>query len=469
MVTRIEAEKEALELAGFEKKDIILMTKFSPVPFADEILKKIPLKYSKNSILWRYDEKEGIWKNNSEQYLKSLIRGNLLGDEQQKKNYVEEIIAHLKDITFDEDFEVDSNPYIIGFNNHVFDLRDGQIKGFSPEFKLTNKLKIDLDKEINECPTIDKFFSDSIGEEYKDILYDLFAYCLFRKYPYPKLFFIYGPANTGKSKVLELLEKFLSPENYCSVEPQDIQKDIHATAQMQFKLANIVSDINYDAMDNINQIKKITGEDTIKIRNMYREPYNTRIFAKQIFSTNKLPIVKEKTKAWYRRVYTIEFSNIIENDKVDRFLIEKLTTERELKGLAWKCLQHLKDLADNHFTFTFDINEKEMQKIYEQLSNPILMFIDENCNRDRNQYLYQYEFKDRFNTWLKSNHFPPISNSEINEYMKENFTNSNRRSFNGDKTYRVWSGLSWKSLTNDENNDNFNHFNQIGKKVYIQR
>jgi len=469
MVTRTEAEKEALELAGFEKKDIILMTKFSPVPFAEEILKNIPIKFSKQQILWRYDKIEGIWKHNAEQYLRTLIRNNLLGDEQQKRNYIDEIISHIKDITYDENFEVDSDPYIIGFNNCIFDLRDGKMKDFSSDFKLTNKLGINIDENITECPAIDNFFIDCVGEEYKSILYDLFAYCLFRKYPYQKLFFIYGRANTGKSKFLQLLETFLGRDNFCSVEPQYIQKDIHATAQMQFKLANIVSDINYDAMDNINQVKKITGEDTIKIRNMYKEPYNTRLFAKQIFSTNKLPIVKEKTKAWYRRVYTIEFSNFVTPERIDRFLMKKLTTEKELIGLNWKCLQHLKELVKYDFVFNYDIDEREMQIVYEKLSNPILMFIDEGCDRDRNQFVYQYEFKERLKIWLQSNHFPPISNSEINEYMRENFTNSNRNSFNGDKIYRVWSGLGWKSSHNPDEFNHINYFNQVGKKVYIYR
>ena len=45
--------------------------------------------------------------------------------------------------------------------------------------------------------------------------------------------------------------------------------------------------------------------------------------------------MKEKTRAWYRRVYTIEFSNIISEDKIDRFLMEKLTAETELQGLAY--------------------------------------------------------------------------------------------------------------------------------------
>lgn len=466
MVDRSVAEKEALELTGIDKEQIILMTKFTPEPFANEILKKINIKYDEHSILWRHDKKSGIWIPKSEQYLKSIIRKNLLGQEQQKKHYVDEIISHIKDITYDPTFKIDNNPYFIAFENGVFNLKTEMFENFRPEHYITNKIPIEIDEKITECPKIDKFFADCVGEGYKNILYDLCAYCLFKKYPYPKLFFIYGPGNTGKSKFLQLLETFLGEDNHCSVEPQDIQKDIHATAQMQYKMANIVSDINYDALDNINQVKKITGEDSVKIRNMYKEPYNQRLYAKQIFSTNKLPIVKEKTRAWYRRVYTIEFSNIIYKSQMDRFIMNKLTEKKELQGLAYVCLERLKKLNKNNFTFEFDIDEREMQKVYEQLSNPILMFIEQNCDREGNEFIYQWEFKDRLKNWLKANHFPPVSTSEINEYMRENFTNSNRRSFNGEKTYRVWVGLRWKSSHNPTIFNQFNHFNGLGKKVY---
>ncbi len=469
MATRKSAEEEAIKLSGLNKKETVLMTKFNPEPFADEILKRIPIVYDKNGILWRYNDEEGIWKNNSEQLLRTIIRKNLLGEEQQKKHYIDEILSHIKDVTYDLNFRVDNNPYLVAFNNGIYDLKEQRFKKFSPEHKISNKLPWDIDTSSIHCPKIDKFFEDCVGKEYKDILYDICAYCLFKRYPYPKLFFIYGPSNTGKSKFLELLENFLGSQNYCSVEPQDIQKDIHATSQMVYKMANIVSDINYDALDNINQVKKITGEDMVKIREMWKSPYNERIFAKQIFSTNKLPVVKEKTKAWYKRVYTVEFSNIRSKAYEDKFLMEKLTSPEEMKGLAMNCLIKLIQMYRWNFIFTYDIDDKEMQKVYEKLSNPILLFIEQNCNNDGNSFVYQWEFKDRLKTWLKANHFPPVSNAEINEYMRENYTNSNRKSFNGFKTYRVWAGLSWKSSQSSHNFNQFNQFNRVSKSVYYSR
>lgn len=453
-----------------DSPNVVLMSKFSPVPFANELLKYYKFVYDKNQIFWRYDFESGLWKTSAEQFIRTILRNKLMGDEQQKRNYIEEIISYIKDITYNENFKMNNNPYFVAFKNKVFDIKKGEFIEFSPELYLTNKINLDIDENIKECPFIDKFFSDCVGEEFKQIIYDLFAYTLFKEMPYQKLFFIYGPAGTGKSKCLDLLEYFLGKDNYCSVEPRNIQKDKHATASMLYKLANIVSDINYDEFDNINQVKKLTGGDTVSIRQMYKESYKEKLFVKQIYSTNKMPIIKEKTNAWYRRVYPIEFSNIIHQDKRDPYLSEKLKNEMEIKGLTYKCLESLKKLYENKFIFTFDINESEMGMIYEELSNPVLMFINENCNINRGEWLYKFEFEERLNNWLKNNHFPVYTKSQINQYMNEYYSESNRPSENDiTKVYRVWVGLGWKTSKNDQFLNHFNHFNHKIKKLYTER
>lgn len=467
MVKRSEAEKEAAQLFGMDKREYILMTKFTPVPFAEEILKQHKIIYDADKNLWRYDSEQGIWTPNAEQFLRSYIRKDLLGDEQQKKNYVEEIIAHLKDTTYNEHFKPNQNPNLIAFENKVFDLEKETYVDFSPDYFITNKINIKINGN-SECPTIDKFFADCVGDEYKDILYDLFAYCLYREQPYQKLFFIYGPAKTGKSIYLNLLERFLGVQNYCSIEPQKIQTDPYSGAQMWLKSANIVSDINYDALENTNQVKKMTGGDTLTVRDIYKSPFKAKLYAKQIFSTNKLPVVREKTRAWYRRVYLIEFSNIISNEKEDIDLLDKMV--HELPGLVQRVIKHLIAMKKDKFRFSYDIDVDSMSTIYEELSNPILLFIRENCTEslgNAEYWVYDYEFKERLNNWLRTQHFPKMTKSQINEYMKEYYSDSNRPAPLGGKTYRVWVGLKWGNT--DPSLNHFNHFNQVQKKVYVYR
>lgn len=468
MVTRKEAELEALKLAGVDKRSIVLMTKFSPVPYAEELMKQNRIIYDKHKILWRYDKEEGLWMMGAEQFIRTSLRTKLMGEEQQKKNYVEEVLSYIKDVTHDEKFEMDKNPYLIPFKNKVYDLKKGEFFDFHEEMYLTNKLDLEYDSEVTECPAIDKFFSESIGEEHKIILYELLAYCLFRDIPYQKIFFIFGPAGTGKSKFMNLIEKVLG-ENTCCVEPKTIVKEKHATTAMLNKYANVVSDISYDDLKDINQLKKLSGEDSITIRRMYQEPYSTKLYLKQIYTTNKLPAVAEKTMAWYRRLYLIEFGNIVKQEERDSFLLEKLTTEQELKGLCYKLLENLKDLHKHNFIFTWDINEQEVGRVYEELSNPLLLFIRENFVEGHGEYIFKWEFSEQVEAWLKNNHFPSMARSQINKWMKEKYNESNRESFNGGKPHRVWTGLRAKTSVEQPSFNHFNHFNQETKRVYIYR
>ena len=467
MVTRSEAEKEALELIGLNKNQIILMTKFSPVPYAEEIIKSVHLIYDKHKRFWRYNKERGLYSDDAEQFIRTIIRKDLMGDEQQKRNYIEEIISYLKDIKYNPNFEPNANPYLIPIKNKIYNIKTGEFLEFSPEHFITNKIEIEIDENIKECPKIDKFFEDCVGSDLKPILYDLPAYCLFKDIPYQKIFFIFGPASTGKSRYMEFLEHFLGKENYCSVEPQKIQKDLHSTSQMWLKLANIVSDINYDALDNINLLKKLSGGDTITIRKMYKEGFDEKLFLKQIFTTNKLPVVAEKTSAWYRRVYPIHFSNIIEQEKRNPFIIKELTEPNELKGFMWKILERLNILYKNNFIFEIDINEKEIAKVYEEFSNPVLMFINENCVIEKEGWVFKYDFEERLNNWLKVSHFPIQTKGQINQYMRDFFNESQRESFVGGKPYRVWTGIRWKKTEDISQLNQFNHFNGVLKRLYI--
>lgn len=465
-----EAHKKIMEQAKNRNliNNIVLMTKFSPVPFADNILNQTPIIYDKHKRFWRYNHKTGLYTDDAEQFIRTSLRRNLMGDEQQKKAYVEEIVSYIKDTKNDMEFEPNSDPYLIPFNNKLFNIKTGEFLEYSPEHFITNKIHIDIDEKITTCPLIDKFFEDSVGKELKSILYDLPAYCLFRDTPYQKVFFVFGPAGSGKSRYMEFLEKFLGKVNHCSVEPKSIQKDKHSTSQMWLKLANIVSDIDYDALENINLIKKLSGGDTITIRKMYQEGFDERLFAKQIFSTNKLPAVAEKTRAWYRRVYPILFANIVEKEKVNPHIIDEITTKEEMQGFAWVAIQRLREMYKHKFVFEIDINEDEIAKVYEELSNPILLFINDNCIVDRVGWVFKYEFEERLANWLKVNHFPALTKSQINSYMRDMYHESNREAF-GDKTYRVWVGLRWNNMGESSTINQFNLFNEKIKRVYIYR
>lgn len=449
---------------GFEYKtyrkgnQIIVMERFSPVPYAKELMENYKFMYDKYKRFWRYDFKDNLWKEDAEDFIRNLCRVSLLGEQQQKNNYTNEIVSYIRDLSYNPNFNGELDKNLIPFKNVLYNIDDDSFIDYSPEYFTTNKLPIEMDSLYTQCDIIDSFFEDIATKEYKEILYDLTAYCLYRSQPYQKLFFLFGGGANGKSTYLEMLRLFLGNNNVSSISPHDIcGGNRFALGGIWNRYANISSDISYEILKEVNKIKEITGGDTISIERKYMESFPTKLYAKQIFSTNQLPIVNDKTNAWFRRIYLIEFP--MRFNKPDREILDKLTTKTQLNGLAWQCIKRLKRMKENGWIFNFDINIDKVEEMYENLSNPLSKFIKENCEVDdgnENAFIWKFELRERFEQWLKDNKMRVWSDTEIGLEMKKKFEDGRRwyKSFGQiDKLYRVWQGLRWLKVRTINTND----------------
>jgi hypothetical protein len=118
-----------------------------------------------------------------------------------------------------------------------------------------------------------------------------------------------------------------------------------------------------------------------------------------------------------------------------------------------------------------DMDETAVAKVYEELSNPVLMFISENCIIEKDGWVFKYDFEERLNNWLRNNHFPIYTKGEINQIMRDFYNESQREAFNGGKPYRVWAGLRWR--TQEDRAETFhnqsNHFTGIYKRNHTMQ
>ena len=169
---RKEAEEKALEMAGIPKKQIVLMNKFTPKIYAAPLLNKTKFLYDNYKRFWRYDNKEGLWKEDAERYIKFKLRKEILGDEEQQKHFVDEVVSYIKDLCWNEK-DVNNPPKnIIAFKNCLYDIDKEEIIDFNERYFITIKIPVNIDSQYNECPKIDQFLEDFIGEK-KQLLYEL--------------------------------------------------------------------------------------------------------------------------------------------------------------------------------------------------------------------------------------------------------------------------------------------------------
>lgn len=436
-----------------QKNNVVIMSKFSPVPYAEKLMSEYEFLYDKHERFWIYDNDSGLWKEDADKFIKNRLRLYLLGDELQKANYCDEIVKYIQDLTWKDIDPTEDTKNLIAFNNCLFDLNTCEILNFDKKYFITNKIKIDLDENFKECPLIDKFFEELVGNENKITLYELIAYCLVRDYPYQKFWILHGIGKNGKSAYLNLIRKVIGDENISVETPQNLSSRPFSIGYLWNKLANISSDIPYTQLENLNTLKELTGNDVVGCERKYKSAFGFRNFAKLIFSGNELPQVNDKSYAFYRRVYILQFNNQIQNP--DPNIIDKITTPEQLQGLAWKIIQILKEMKNRNYIFTIDPNEDEMKQLYENLSNPLNRFINECCEQNRDYSVLKFEFADAFNKWASQKGLRIWNERDVNREMAHRYSETRKPTESYDKEsqtmqikhYRAWEGLDFKKST----------------------
>ncbi len=419
--------------------------KFNPRPYSNEILEKNYLEYDKYKRFWLYDSDTNIWRDDAELMLNSILRKKILGEEDYKTYCVNEIIADLQGLTFIREELAEPEPYFIPFQNKIYDLKNNRLLDYSPDYFFINKLAISIDEEKKECPSIDKLFGEIVESGDVISLYEIAAYCFYRSYPYPKMFILYGSGGNGKGAYTKILARLLGKENISVVASSDLQNNRFGSSQLYTKMLNISSEMDYTILKNTSKLKKCSGEDLIYCERKFKEPFSFRNYAKMMFLTNQVPLTSDKTYAFYRRIFLLEFPyTFVEGETADPMIIEKIPRE-EFEGLAWKCLQILKEFYRQGFVFTKHEKIEEITRKYEDLSNPLNRFLEEFTEREPNNDIPVADFSEKYISYLRQKGFRLWSPREINKAMgDQGFSQKTLRGDKNTTAYKAWIEVKWK-------------------------
>ncbi|MBN1181822.1 MAG: hypothetical protein JXB49_06005 [Bacteroidales bacterium] len=413
--------------------------KFNPRQYSENILIKYHLKYDKFKRFWIYDDKEGIWREDAEEQIKSILRKKILGNKDYKRYCVDEVVADLKDLTYSNKELIEPEPHLIPLNNGIYDLKGDQLLDYSHEYFFISKIPVDYNPKHKECLTVDSILTQMVGDNHVVTLKELIAYCLYRGYPYQKFFILYGDGANGKSTLIRILEKVLGRHNISSVSLTDFQNNRFAASRLFGKHANVGSEISYQILRDTSRLKQLTGEDSIECEKKFKDPFSYRNHAKLIFLTNQLPVTLDKSDALYRRIFLIEFPNkFVAGDNADPMIIDSIT-EDEVEGLLFQCIDILKGLISRDFIFSNHEDTRNVIEKYERLSNPLLAFLEDRTEKDLKSYIPISEFKSIFIEYLKENKQISWSSQQINRAMKEEGYIQTII----DNT-RAWIGIKWK-------------------------
>jgi len=200
------------------------------------------------------------------------------------------------------------------------------------------------------------------SKEDRELLQELFGFCLLKDYRFEKAFMLNGSGRNGKGKTLEVLKTLLGPQNCSATSLQDLDGYIFAAADLLNKNANICGDLPAKALTGSGIFKTLTGHDLRTNARKNKDPISATNYAKLIFSANEIPRTCDDTDAFFDRWYIVDFpytflpanerNNLPESKRAfikerDPEIISKLTTPSELSGILNWSLVGLQRLLKN--------------------------------------------------------------------------------------------------------------------------
>ena len=379
-----------------------------------------------------------------------------------KKKVINELKSLLLVRNIDE--KLDSNQKLLAFTNKVYDFnllafRDIEKSDF---ISLTTGYK--LPKENQKVQKELKQIVHSIfeNEDMENYILDTFGYALFTN-SFEIMHILSGKGGNGKGLITELLLHSLGGYYYtpdskfltCKYRAQVANPDLYNCRGKRVCMITEPESENDEVKFNIEFIKKVTGNDVVTCRDMYKSniTYNPKF---TIFvQCNEKPALDKMESAIKRRIKCCEFPfNFVPNPKhdferkVDYTLKQKMSNKKYYTQFMMLLINHIKDKVNQKIVFPKQV-EKETNEYFES-ENQVLSFI--NARLDiTNDPKDRIKCSELYQIFKRDQNFEYMSNRVFKYNMLQN--NIKQKPYLG---YNSWYGLKLKNIIeSDTEEDDF--------------
>lgn len=343
------------------------------------------------------------------------------------------------DILVSKDFDdFNRNPYLVNVRNGLLDIRDMSFKEHTPSYLSTVQLNVEYNPQV-DCPQFKKFLNEVLDCKLIPLVQEIVGYLLTTNTASQKAFVFWGPARTGKSTLLWVVEYLLLGKKNVSNIPWQEIGDKFKTAELLGKLANVFSDLPSKSIDDTGIFKVVTGEDYLMAEKKNKNPFKFKPFARLVFSCNELPRnYVDRTEGFYRRLIIVPFNRQIEKSKIDKAL--KYKFQREKEGILNWALEGLKRLYENNFEFSENELTDGVKKEYKRENNNVISFVEECCELDGLFSCSRIELYEAYKEFCVEAGLKALSQIKFNKELEGNFNITRSRS----GKLRLWNGVRIK-------------------------
>jgi len=355
-------------------------------------------------------------------------------------NYKDNVTKECKELFQDKDFvaKLDTNEYLIGFDNGVYDLRRMEFRDGRPEDYLTFTTGTEYAINYDEDPCIEDIenFMDQLisDEEVKEYSLLLLASMMQGVNAEEKFRIWTGSGGNGKSKLLELF--ITSFGEYCIKFPVTLLTGKRAASnaptpeisQSKGKRFCYFDEPNENEHINIGLMKEFSGNDKIKCRGLHQAPIEFKPQFKMVLLCNALPKVPPDDEGCWRRMEVVEFKNrfvenpVAENEYPRDYQLSAKLKEWKNVFLPWlinkyyRKYSNMKSLQPPEEVVKFTKDYQKQMDLYTE-------FIEDNLVKDESskEIVTYTEIHKIFKEWYSDNYtsIPPTKKDLVTQIKKK--------------------------------------------------
>ncbi|HEY3897962.1 MAG TPA: phage/plasmid primase, P4 family [Chthoniobacter sp.] len=337
--------------------------------------------------------------------------------------------------------ELDADPWLLGVQNGVVDLRTGAFRA-GRRTDLLTKCAGTSYEEAADCPRWRGFLEEVLGGDAERLSYlqKAVGYSLTGETTEQCFFFLYGSGKNGKSVFTEILHRLFG--EYAQRAPSSLltasihgREPTHEIARLRGARLVIGSETEEGAWLAESRVKDITGGDTLTGRCLYQEAFDFTPTLKLWMFGNHKPRIRGTDDGIWRRIRLLPFTVQIPEERRDPQLTAKLS--EELPGILRWALAGVRAWQENGLRAPAIVTEAGAE--YRQEEDCLGDFLAEEIVTGLTKRTSVAEVFARYQTWAERVGQAVMSQQKLSRRLGERGfqrTKSNSEAF--------WEGIALK-------------------------
>lgn len=348
---------------------------------------------------------------------------------------------------------LDKDERYINFRNGLLDLQTMELRPHSPKVLTTIQLNCSYDGSKTFAPTFRKYIDDLCRKDDGEpdqtkmaIIQEFCGLAISNVYGYRTkgcLALVSYLGDSGKSRLLELINHILGPENVASVPIQNMNENSRFTVgTIAGRRCVIVGDQGRTEVEDSSLFKSLTGGDMVKVESKGKQPFYLTFRGVIMFATNDLPIFKDdKGNHVFNRLVIVPCTHRVPEKERDPMIVEKMLPE--IPAIVNWSLLGLKRLMQNGYRFTKSAASEEANLDLRLRSDTVFRcvkgFFEITGNRaDR---VKRASFHAFYREWCRQNGFRDANAQNVPKRMESFGVRATRTKYCGVDGAKVYTGI----------------------------